>query len=255
MFEDFNDENSEDFNEKNPIKDIDDGTVRIRPPSPPTPPTPPPPPKVIGIRGLDQHFYNKIGVEAKKLNIRVSDLINDIFRQYFDKKGGEEDIIRGLDTLNISSDDLAELGLTSFRNIEILLFGQDITIEAFKKVKELRNINKIFVPPHLYIPLLKKIEKCGKIEKYRGEAPSNFIHKEFHSDITLPRDFFQYFIENDEKVILISNCDLEVEDDVTLKEWEVAVHSLTCHGDIKAPLELRGWIYTRAEAYSDVDFY
>lgn len=232
------------------------------PPAPPVPPMPPLPPshedprKVIGIRGLNPQTYKEIRRHAKKLGINVSDLINDIFSQYL-SNSKDFQTIRNVDSLEITEHDLIDLGYTSL-NLEYigtLTFSPEVTIDSFNRIISISQVNNIRVPAHLYLPLLRKVRNCNKIEKFSGESIPQIVTKEFNSDIKLSRSFFEYFIEDKAMVALIANTDLDIEEDVTLDLFKSVVNSLTVHGSIRIPKHLEGWILAKAECHDDIDVY
>ncbi|MFX1285958.1 MAG: hypothetical protein ACFFB5_20110 [Promethearchaeota archaeon] len=221
-------------------------------PSPPPPPAPPTPSKVVGIRGLDPQLYTEIGIRAKQLNITVSELINDIFSQYLTAESDEESI-SGVDVLDISNEDLKVLESIKFIDIGRLNFHSDITRESFKNVKEIQRVDSISIPSHLYLPLLKIVRHCGKIDKYTGESLPSLRSKRFENDITLPREFFQYLLKRGEKIQLYVDGDLVIAEDVTLEEYEGVVQTLRVEGEVTVPKSLVGLIYAQGELYGEVN--
>ncbi|MHA2340659.1 MAG: hypothetical protein ACXADW_02225 [Candidatus Hodarchaeales archaeon] len=177
-------------------------SVRTRraplPPRPPLPPMPPLPPgvevlrseKVIGIRGLDERLYREISRIAKKNGVSVAELINPLLAKYrFDSGSENGSTISNIKTLELNNEELVNLDdeIINLVNIKNLLLGPDITIETFKKIKKIEQINKIWVPSHLYLQVLKKAKHCKNIEKYKGDHLPLVLQKNFDSDVHLTK--------------------------------------------------------------------
>ena len=221
-----------------------------KPPRPPRPPRPPKVPEVIGIRGLDYQNYKIIAEKAREQGKTISELLNEIIDLYLVQ---EEGYIGNIDSLDISLDDLNELDENiKFYDIKRLTFSSDIDRSAFKKIKEIRNVDQIFIPPHLYLLTVKIAHNCGKIEKYSSDTPPTIITKSFDGDISLPRDFFQIFLERGEKINLKVYGDLSITSDVSLDEFRSVIHSLSVDGDIHVPKSLIGSIYAIGTLYREV---
>lgn len=215
---------------------------RAAPPKPPRPPVPPLPPKVpevIGIRGLDYRKYKLVAKRAKAQGKTISELLNEILDQYLSE---EEGYIGEIEALEISEDDLIDLEENiRFVDIDRLTFAPDITRQAFKKIKELRRIELVLIPSHLYL-LASKIARDCTIEKYTEDAPS-IVEKTFNGDVTLPREFFQVFHERNEQLKLRVYGSLTLNHDVIRDEFASVVHTLDVDEDIYCPQHLIGMVY------------
>ena len=216
------------------------GEPFITPGQPPQPPLPPKPPKVIGIRGLDIEKYKLVQEKAKEQGRTISDLLDEIINRYLTE---EEGYIGPVDALDITQEDLKHLeDEVRFIEIERLTFASDITREDFKKVKEIRNVRQVMVPSHLYL-LASRVARDCSIEKYSGEDTLTIVEKTFNGDVDLPREFFQVFLANNQKIKLRVYGDLTLKQDIPLEEFRMVVHSLTVDGDASVPKHLIGLVY------------
>ncbi len=244
--------------------------ARLRPPRPPRlvkplPPLPPLPPipefefsrsdKVFGIRGLDPRIYKDITKIARKHGVSVAELVNRIFAHYRYTSEEDSQIISGLRSLEIHEEELQELNdnPVSFIEIQQLVFGSDVSSESFKKIKEIKHIGRLLVPSHLYLLALKKARRCERIEKYKGNAVPRIVSKRFNGDVKLTSEFFEYFIENEEKVSLEIYGELEIEESVSVDDLKATINSLRVDSDIRVPRHLIGWMYAKAECYGEIE--
>jgi hypothetical protein len=138
-------------------------------------------------------------------------------------------------------------------NIKSLLLGPDITVDTFKKIKKIEQINKIWVPSHLYIQVLKKAKHCKNIEKYKGDHLPLVLQKNFDSDVHLTKTFFEYFLESEEMVDLTVGGELSIDDDISLNDFKQVIYSLQVDGDIHAPRHLIGYLFAKAECYGEIE--
>ncbi|MHA1944789.1 MAG: hypothetical protein ACXAC6_02435 [Candidatus Hodarchaeales archaeon] len=243
-------------------------SVRTRraplPPRPPLPPMPPLPPgvevlrseKVIGIRGLDERLYREISRIAKKNGVSVAELINPLLAKYrFDSGSENGSTISNIKTLELNNEELVNLDdeIINLVNIKNLLLGPDITIETFKKIKKIEQINKIWVPSHLYLQVLKKAKHCKNIEKYKGDHLPLVLQKNFDSDVHLTKTFFEYFLESEEMVDLTVGGELRIDDDISISDFKQVIYSLQVDGDIHAPRHLIGYLFAKAECYGEIE--
>ncbi len=234
------------------------------PPRPPLPPMPPLPPgvevhrseKVIGIRGLDERLYREISRIAKKNGVSVAELINPLLAKYrFNSESENGSTISNIKTLELNNEELVNLDDETINlvNIKSLLLGPDITIETFKKIKKIEQINKIWVPSHLYLLVLKKAKHCKNIEKYKGDHLPSVLQKSFDSDVHLSKTFFEYFIETGEMVDLTVGGELFIDNDISLSDFKEVIYSLQVDGDIQAPRHLIGYLFAKAECYGEIE--
>jgi hypothetical protein len=231
-------------------------------PLPPLPPLPPIPDfelasskKVFGIRGLDPTIYKDITKIARKHGVSVAELVNRIFAQYRYASEEESQVISGLRSLEIHEDELQELNDNPVRFVEIqpLIFGADVSSESFKKIKEIKHIGRLWVPSHLYLLALKKARMCERIEKYKGDTIPRIVSKSFNGDVKLTSEFFEFFIENEEKVSLVIYGELEIEENVSVDDLKATINSLRVDSDIRVPRHLIGWMYAKAECYGEIE--
>jgi hypothetical protein len=236
--------------------------ARVVPPLPPVPPVPPLPSdikilksdKVIGIRGLNSQLYKDISKIAKKNHLSVGELLNRVLAKYrYNSFGEERDIISHIDSLELIEEELGNLeDPISIINVKTLLLAPDITTESFKKIEKIENIERVWVPSHLYLTLLKKARHCIQIEKYKGEILPQVVQKRFDSDLKLSQSFIQYFIETEQQVDLTVHGDLQIDSDVTLDNFKDVIYSLRVDGDIEAPNPLVGYLFAKAKVYGEI---
>ncbi len=237
------------------------------PPLPPVPPIPPLPPefeiskseKVIGIRGLDARLYKDIGKIARKNGLSVADLINRLFAKYrYDSKGSNQEngnTISNINTLELYEEELLNLDdeVINIVNVKKLLLSPDISPETFQKIKRIDNIEQIWVPSHLYLLLLKKVNNCYKIEKFKGSRLPQVVTKSFDSDVHLTSSFFEYFLETDQQVDLRVYGELRIDTDITSDDFKQVIYQLAVDGDIQAPKHLIGILYATAKCYGEIE--
>ncbi|MFX1507929.1 MAG: hypothetical protein ACFFDC_17720 [Promethearchaeota archaeon] len=280
-FKDFDDDWSLDEDIEDDDRDIDDENtedyltahrhrVQIgpRPPRPPRiaplPPVPPMPPdieilksdKVIGIRGLDARLYKDISRIAKKNGISVAELINRILAKYrYTSIGENGNTISNIDSLELFEDDLAHLddeGI-SIIGVKNLSLAPDVTHESFNKIGNIEHVGHIWVPSHLYIPLVKKARNCQHIEKYKGDKIPRVVEKSFDSDVHLTPSFFEYFLEEEQMVDLTVYGELRIDKDVTLNDFKSVIYHLRVDNDIQAPRHLIGFLFAKSKCYGEIE--
>ncbi|MFW9905488.1 MAG: hypothetical protein ACFFFH_14195 [Candidatus Thorarchaeota archaeon] len=242
--------------------------ISPRPPHPPRvaplPPLPPIPPdieisksdKVIGIRGLDARLYKDISRIAKKNGVSVAELINRILAKYRYSFIGENDnTISNIDSLELFEEDLANLDDEGINIIGIknLSLGKDVTHKSFNKIRNIEHIERIWVPSHLYLPLVKKARNCHHIEKYKGDKIPRVVEKSFDSDVHLTPSFFEYFLDEEQMVDLTVYGELRIDKDVTLDDFKSVIYNLRVDNDIQAPRHLIGFLFAKSICYGEIE--
>ncbi|MFX1516746.1 MAG: hypothetical protein ACFFC6_10575 [Promethearchaeota archaeon] len=269
-FEDFDDDWIPDDETQEEADNDDDLTPPRRrdPPRPPrAAPLPPLPPipldieisksdKVIGIRGLDAHLYKDISRIAKRNGVSVGELLNRILAKYrYTSIGENNNTISNLDSLELFEEDLAHLDDEGINIIGVknLSLGGDVTHESFTKIQNIEHIEHIWVPSHLYLPLVKKARNCHKIEKYKGEKIPRIVKKSFDSDVHLTPSFFEYFLDEEQMVDLTVYGELRIDKDVTLNDFKSVIYSLQVDNDIQAPRHLIGFLFAKSNCYGEIE--
>ncbi|PWI48090.1 hypothetical protein CEE45_08680 [Candidatus Heimdallarchaeota archaeon B3_Heim] len=234
------------------------------PPLPPVPPLPPLPPeieilksdKVIGIRGLDTRLYKDLSKIARKNGLSVADLINRLFAKYrYDSVGENGNTISNVSSLELNEEELVTLDdeIINIVGVKNLLLSPDITPETFQKIKRVENVERIWVPSHLYLLLLKKVKNCYKIEKFKGDRLPQVVQKSFDSDVHLTSSFFDYFLETDQQVDLRVYGELRIDTDVSLDDFRQVIYNLAVDGDIHAPKHLIGLLFATVKCYGEIE--
>ncbi|MFX0013954.1 MAG: hypothetical protein ACFFB2_12785 [Promethearchaeota archaeon] len=234
------------------------------PPLPPLPPVPPLPQdieiskseKVIGIRGLDSRLYKDISRIAKRNGISVAELINRVLARYrYTSIGENGNTISNIDSLELDEEELRNLGDEEINIIGVknLLLGPDITRDTFKKIQKIEHIERIWVPSHLYLHLVKKAKDCSKIEKYRGDRLPRVVQKSFDSDVHLTRSFFEYFLDTEQMVDLTVYGELKIDEDVSLDDFKNVIYHLRVDHDIQAPRHLIGILFAKSQCYGEIE--
>ncbi len=155
--------------------------------------------KVYSIRGLDRELYEKFAAKARELNMTVGELMNMAMRMTLalietDKLAGikttetlgtlgssllrapieaaraamekalDYDVITGVTELEVERSDLEKAPKPIvFVGMKRLVFGDDVTWELLdKKVKGIRLVREVVVPPH--IPRLQLAKKCMMVD-------------------------------------------------------------------------------------------
>ena len=183
-------------------------------------------------------------------------MLNRLLAKYrFDSFSENGNTISNIKTLDLHEEELVTLADEKINLIDIktLRFGPDITMETFSKINKIENINKIWVPSHLYLLVLKKAKHCENIEKYKGDHLPLVLQKSFDSDVHLSRTFFEYFLETGEMVDLTVYGELRIDNDITLDEFRNVIYSLFVDNDIHAPRHLIGFIFAKAKCYGDIE--
>ncbi|UCG01144.1 MAG: hypothetical protein JSW11_16190 [Candidatus Heimdallarchaeota archaeon] len=236
-----------------------------RPPrAPPLPPLPPLPPdieilksdKVIGIRGLDAQLYKDISRIARKNGVSVAELINRILAKYrYTSIGENGNTISNIDSLELFEEDLTHLDDEGINIIGVknLSLGADVTHESFNKIRNIEHIEHIWVPPHLYLPLVKKARNCHQIEKYKGDKIPRVIQKSFDSDVHLTKSFFEYFLDEEQMVDLTVYGELRIDTDVSLDDFKSVIYNLRVDNDIQAPRHLIGFLFAKSKCYGEIE--
>jgi hypothetical protein len=280
-FEDFDDDWAPDEDMEDDDRDVDDESaedylnthrrrvhIGPRPPHPPRvaplPPVPPVPPdieilksdKVIGIRGLDARLYKDISRIAKRNGVSVAELINRILAKYrYTSIGENGNTISNIDSLELFEEDLAHLDDEGINIIGVKKFslGSDVTHESFHKIRNIEHVERIWVPSHLYLPLVKKARNCHYIEKYKGDKIPRVIEKSFDSDVHLTPSFFEYFLEEEQMVDLTVYGELRIDKDVTLDDFKSVIYNLRVDNDIQAPRHLIGFLFAKSKCYGEIE--
>ncbi|MFX0124414.1 MAG: hypothetical protein ACFFAE_12300, partial [Candidatus Hodarchaeota archaeon] len=131
--------------------------------------------------------------------------------------------------------------------------GADVTHESFNKIQNIEHVEHIWVPHHLYLPLVKKVRNCNIIEKYKGDKIPRVIQKSFDSDVHLTRSFFEYFLEEEQMVDLTVYGELKIDKDVTLDDFKSVIYNLRVDNDIQAPRHLIGFLFAKSKCYGEIE--
>jgi hypothetical protein len=201
-------------------------------------------------------LYKDISRIARKNGISVAELINRILAKYrYTSIGENGNTISNIDSLELFEEDIAHLDEEGINIIGIknLSLAADITHESFTKIRNIEHIEHIWVPSHLYLPLVKKARNCRKIEKYKGDKIPRVVEKSFDSDVHLTPSFFEYFLDEEQMVDLTVYGELRIDKDVTLNDFKSVIYKLRVDNDIQAPRHLIGFLFAKSKCYGEIE--
>ncbi|MHA2245889.1 MAG: hypothetical protein ACXADY_13075 [Candidatus Hodarchaeales archaeon] len=183
-------------------------------------------------------------------------MINRILAKYrYNSISENGNTISNIDSLELFEEDLAHLDdeVVNIIGVKNLLLGTDVTHESFNKIQNIEHVDRIWVPSHLYMPLIKKARNCPKVERYRGDKIPRIVQNSFDSNVHLTSSFFEYYLETEQMVDLTVYGDLKIDKDVTLDDFKSVIYNLRVDGDIQTPRHLIGFLFAKSKCYGEIE--
>ena len=196
--------------------------------------------------GDGKYKLSKLGMQAYKI-VKYSK--GESVPQIKQEEGIK--IYKGEEKVVVNKEKLEKYKKLGFKDIETLIFMEDVDPETFKeKVLFIEDVETIVVPRHLIRVLYSRVEGgCEEVIAYEGKVPERWLaitkkdlHNVKHINIygtgLITRKMLESYKKSGKMIKINNYGQLIIDKDVTSELFDEVVYSIDSFGTIKAPPEL-----------------